>query len=77
MSRENFIINFNKLSIFVTHKIFQNNFGRKHPQFRDGKINFIIKKEEIVFILDALGCRDQRVNEIEPTMKYLCFGNTD
>jgi hypothetical protein len=44
---------------------------RKHHQFRDGKINLFVKKDEIAFILYPLSSQGQRVNKIDPKMEYL------
>ena len=40
-------------------------------QFRDGKINLVVKKDEMAFIHDALSSQRQRVNKIDPKMEYL------
>jgi len=47
------------------------NFRGKHPQFRDGKINSVIKKDEIANILGALATQGQIIDEIEHKKEYL------
>jgi hypothetical protein len=38
--------------------------GRKHHQFRNGKINLVIKKDEMAFIHDPLSSQGQKVTKL-------------
>ena len=40
--------------------------NRKDAQFRDGKINLIMKSDKTAFIIDALASQDRGVDENDP-----------